>query len=298
MDDGPFEGRENVALALQVLGNDLDPDGDRIRVVDATSPDGVVSIGSDGALLFQPSSGFAGWTEVTYTITDDQGGMSSAKAIVFIAPTFTPLPVIAVPVSDLPSTEPGQSIEVDGAVVEVSQQITRLWLSEEEHRLGANLGSSVIVDSFGGFSLKFGDAARQRLGEGGTGVAIEALVTDQVLTITLKEIGKADGVGVLDYQVSSADGQRLPGWLDRPVDDLLHGRIPANVEVLDLEVTALLSDGRTISQSVRIWTATGEIASQSMTRSDTIPELDTSWARLGIDDRSIEALGDVLEMAE
>ena len=67
----PFETElENI----DVLSNDTDPESDPLRVVEATSPDGTVTINPDGTLNFLPNDGFSGQAEISYTISDRPEG--------------------------------------------------------------------------------------------------------------------------------------------------------------------------------------------------------------------------------
>lgn len=63
---------EDGSVDIAVLDNDSDPDGDPLRVTEATSPDGVVTINADGTLTFEPNENFNGQTTITYTVTDDR----------------------------------------------------------------------------------------------------------------------------------------------------------------------------------------------------------------------------------
>lgn len=69
---------EDGTVVIDVLGNDVDPDGDTLSVTDAASPDGVVTINPDGTLTFAPNENFNGDTTITYTVSDGNGGTDSA----------------------------------------------------------------------------------------------------------------------------------------------------------------------------------------------------------------------------
>ncbi|WP_299590091.1 tandem-95 repeat protein [uncultured Tateyamaria sp.] len=74
----------NTAVDIPVLANDSDVDGDPVRVTEATSPDGDVTINADGTLTFEPTPGFEGPATISYTITDDNGGFDTAEVIVTV----------------------------------------------------------------------------------------------------------------------------------------------------------------------------------------------------------------------
>ena len=86
---------EDVPVTIAVLANDTDPDGDALTVTAATSPDGTVVINPDGTITFTPAANFNGSTTITYTISDGNGGTSTATVDVTVnavndAPTADP----------------------------------------------------------------------------------------------------------------------------------------------------------------------------------------------------------------
>jgi large repetitive protein len=86
---------EDAPVTIGVLTNDSDPDGDPLTVTAATSPDGVVTINANGTLTFTPSANFNGPTRITYTISDGNGGTSTATVDVTVNP-----------VNDAPTADP------------------------------------------------------------------------------------------------------------------------------------------------------------------------------------------------
>ncbi|WP_417258747.1 cadherin-like domain-containing protein [Celeribacter sp.] len=74
----------NTAVTIDVLDNDTDVDGDDLKVVAATSPDGTVDINADGTITFTPTDGFEGETTITYTIEDDGGLQDTAEVTVTV----------------------------------------------------------------------------------------------------------------------------------------------------------------------------------------------------------------------
>ncbi|MFK7835564.1 MAG: tandem-95 repeat protein [Sulfitobacter sp.] len=74
MDDVEGTAYNTPIEDIPVLDNDEDVDGDPLRVVEASSPDGDVEINPDGTLNFTPTPGFTGPAEITYTISDRPEG--------------------------------------------------------------------------------------------------------------------------------------------------------------------------------------------------------------------------------
>ncbi|WP_299546271.1 cadherin-like domain-containing protein [uncultured Tateyamaria sp.] len=84
--DDTAEVDEDGSVVVDVLGNDTDPDSDPLRVTEATSPDGDVTINPDGTITFEPAENFNGPTTITYTVTDDNGGEDTATVNVTVNP--------------------------------------------------------------------------------------------------------------------------------------------------------------------------------------------------------------------
>lgn len=93
VNDAPVAGDDVVGTPyntpiedIDVLANDTDVDGDPLRLVSATSPDGTVLITPEGMLSFTPTEGFTGPAEITYTISDrpegDPEGLSDVGTLV------------------------------------------------------------------------------------------------------------------------------------------------------------------------------------------------------------------------
>lgn len=71
-----------MPVALDLLANDGDPDGDAISVLFVTAPNnGVASIADDGTVLYAPEHGFAGLDQFEYVIVDSRGLASAAAAV-------------------------------------------------------------------------------------------------------------------------------------------------------------------------------------------------------------------------
>jgi len=70
---------EGRVVDIAVLGNDSDPDGGALAVVNATSgANGSVLVNGDDTIRYQPNEGFTGLDGFSYTIIDDQGATATA----------------------------------------------------------------------------------------------------------------------------------------------------------------------------------------------------------------------------
>jgi len=76
--------QRNTALSISVLGNDTDADGTlavaTVTVVSAPAS-GTTSVGPSGVVTYTPAAGFAGTVAFTYTVADNDGGVSNAATV-------------------------------------------------------------------------------------------------------------------------------------------------------------------------------------------------------------------------
>lgn len=76
--DSARTGRD-TPVDVDVLANDLDPDGDALTVDSVTQPaHGTVAIQPGGRVLYTPAGGYEGPDAFTYTAGDGRGGIASA----------------------------------------------------------------------------------------------------------------------------------------------------------------------------------------------------------------------------
>ena len=85
---------QDVAVTIDVLANDFDPDGDSLSVDGFTyEGGGILVLNDDGTFSFTPEQGFAGQDSFTYSAADPEAGAELALANVII--TVNPAPVVA-----------------------------------------------------------------------------------------------------------------------------------------------------------------------------------------------------------
>ncbi len=94
--------------AINVLGNDVDPDGDPLTVTAASAPNGTVTINPDGTLRYVPNPNFNGTDTITYVISDGDGGTSTAVVTVTVTPVNDP----PVAVNDVATTNEDQPVTI------------------------------------------------------------------------------------------------------------------------------------------------------------------------------------------
>jgi hypothetical protein len=90
-------------LTIEVLGNDLDVDGDTLVVDSITDPsNGTVADNEDGTITYSPDRRFTGRDSFTYTIRDGEGGRGDA--------------IVSVTVTEDICLEPGGTLRINDGV--------------------------------------------------------------------------------------------------------------------------------------------------------------------------------------
>ncbi|MGR3378464.1 Ig-like domain-containing protein [Salipiger abyssi] len=77
---------EDVAVVIDVLANDSDPQGDPLTVTGATATNGTVTVNDDNTLTFTPDADYNGPADITYTVQDPDGNSASANVAVTVTP--------------------------------------------------------------------------------------------------------------------------------------------------------------------------------------------------------------------
>ncbi|MEP9378655.1 Ig-like domain-containing protein [Aquabacter sp. CN5-332] len=114
-----FTTASGTPVLLDVLANDMDPDGDLLSVVmvngmaiavggTVTLASGTVTLEADGRLSFTPASGFAGAVSFTYTLSD--GGLTDTATV---SGTVTPAASPPTAADDSFTTTRGSAVLID-----------------------------------------------------------------------------------------------------------------------------------------------------------------------------------------
>jgi large repetitive protein len=108
--DDRIDTKFNTAVAINVLANDADPDGDKVTITSVgAAANGTARI-TGASVQFTPANGFAGVTSFTYTISDPSG--ASAVGTVVVSVTDRPK-VAPVAVDDVVISVGGAPVAVD-----------------------------------------------------------------------------------------------------------------------------------------------------------------------------------------
>ncbi|MDV7007610.1 Ig-like domain-containing protein, partial [Dickeya solani] len=87
---------QNSSTIINVTANDIDLEGDAIKVTGASALFGKVTINTDNTLTYTPNNGYFGVDTITYTIADSKG--LSALLPGTVAVTVNSLPTLSLPV--------------------------------------------------------------------------------------------------------------------------------------------------------------------------------------------------------
>lgn len=221
--------RSGISVDVDVLSNDLDPDGGSLTLVGVTPPrSGSASIVSANVLRYVPAPGFTGTEQVVYRVSDGQGGESSGTLVVTVAdlPASHP-PSLTIPWRKHLLREDAPPILLDGAAL-VSDPDTgtfpggRITLS---YLLGGDAGDRIEVRHQGdgpgqigveGNQIRFGGVLVATT-EGGVGgvdpfmvstletaglEAVEALIRN----LTFRSVSVASGGTTRRLRFSFTDG--------------------------------------------------------------------------------------------
>ena len=104
---------EDEAVEINVLANDIDVEGDMLRVESVTVPlHGTARIAPGGGVIYAPETGWYGTDRFTYTVTDGNGGTAEAQVVVEVA-AANDAPVVVSTIPDQTLNEGGSPVVLD-----------------------------------------------------------------------------------------------------------------------------------------------------------------------------------------
>ena len=204
--------------AIDVVSGASDADGDAITVASAGAPNGTVTIAADGTLSYAPRADFNGTDQITYTLSDGRGGMTTGRLTVDVT-AVNDAPVLSSPPTQI-VPEDGQlagiqvltgATDVDGDPLAVSAATAgngtvainpdgTLTYTPNANYTGPDTVTFTVDDGNGGTAN--GSFA---VSVGGVN---DAPVAGTVAPVTIAEDGTAAGIDVLSG-ASDPDGDPL-----------------------------------------------------------------------------------------
>jgi len=164
VNDGPVAQADNAdtlednAVTFNPLGNDSDVDGDSLSIIQINGEDiavggsvdvdhGAVSLNTDGTVTFTPDSDYAGTQNFEYTVSDGQGGTSTATASVDDVEADADMPDLTLNIGE------GQVVSGDVEVTEIPHGISHVIYQLSD-------GSTVKIDEYPGDNKDPSDPAQ------------------------------------------------------------------------------------------------------------------------------------------
>jgi hypothetical protein len=116
VNEAPIVGSDSAtaisgqSISVDVLANDMDPEGDRLSVIEARAETGAVEVDEIGILTYTAPAGFVGTDRITYVVSDAKGATAPGTLTI----------TVTAPTNQAPSTGPdsasvasGESVAID-----------------------------------------------------------------------------------------------------------------------------------------------------------------------------------------
>ncbi|HIO14365.1 MAG TPA: tandem-95 repeat protein, partial [Chromatiales bacterium] len=83
------ELNEHTSIDIDVLSNDIDPEGGPLTITDLSDPaHGSATLNPDDSIHYEPDAHYVGNDSFTYTVNDEDGASSTATVNILIVPTM------------------------------------------------------------------------------------------------------------------------------------------------------------------------------------------------------------------
>ncbi len=185
---------EDSPVTIDVLANDIDPDGAGLSVVSAAAGHGTVNINADGTLTYTPDANYNGPDRISYSIQDASGDLSSAEVAVTVNPVNDPATVSAG--SGSVTEDSAASLSVSGQVSVSDVDAGEAGTQPQGNVPGAYGVFSIDATGNWSYSADNGQAAIQQLGQGETltdSFTVTSLDGSSSNTVTITIVGTNDG---------------------------------------------------------------------------------------------------------
>lgn len=202
------------AVAVAVLANDSDPDGDALSVTAVSKPAHGTATIANGAVTYTPAAGYTGPDSFTYTVADGRGGTATGTVTLTVAtpaastwPSRVFAPYVDAtlwPTFDFVAVARNQGVKYFTlAFITADPQNRPAWGGYESYAItGTEFDTAMRANvatlrSLGGdVAISFGGAAGRELAE---------VITDVTkLTAAYRSVIQAYGLTHLDFDVEGA----------------------------------------------------------------------------------------------
>ena len=99
-------------LTIDALANDIDPEDEPLKIIEATADTGTVAILPEGLLSYMAPKGFAGETTIHYVIADPDGYTGDGAVTVTVTP-YVPDDLPPVVAADQATVVAGGTVRID-----------------------------------------------------------------------------------------------------------------------------------------------------------------------------------------
>jgi hypothetical protein len=196
--------QRNTPVAIPVLANDTDPDGDPLAVTGASDPPhGSAAVNQNGTITYTPDAGYTGGDSFTYSISDGRGGTDTATVAVTVTQPPNTAPAA---VDDAATTPEGTAVTVNVVANDTDpdgDSLTVTGITQPAHGTATNNGNGTVTYTptagyvgTDGFDYTISD------GHGGTDTGHVSLT---VIERTSTEGAKVTGGGSIPASGGSAD---------------------------------------------------------------------------------------------
>ena len=277
---------QGIAVTLDLLANDTDPDGDEISLAEPPilldPATGTLQLLND-EWVFTPAAGFTGDAVISYILQDQDGLTSASFHTVTVGPAAPAEAQEARPIVNVespiyrPTRVSESNVERDYYKPSIDAELVVLQMSESLRSLnGSDLSTTDGHDQPTVVNVTYAESAGFSSGKGYRGthsidptdecgrVFVDTIVRDSMLSITVRStIDPVRSSGVIAFGVTLDDGQPLPDWISELADDEFMVDRQAGVEMIALKVVAHQEDGTDRVRFVEIDTLTGHIRERS-----------------------------------
>ncbi|MBE9174179.1 cadherin-like domain-containing protein, partial [Synechocystis salina LEGE 06155] len=220
-------------ITIDVLANDIDPDGDVLEITMLTSPDGLigtVKINEDQTITYTPQPDFVGTDSFYYIVSDGNGGFNNGLVTVSVENTVNEAPIVTSAATET-FAENGTGIAY--TVTAIDPENNPLTYS-----LGGIDANFFDIDANTGVVVFKSSPNFEAPADDGTDNVYDIIVTandgsldslPQAVAITVTDINEIDGDDAADFLLGTRQDDLILGLGGNDIlfgnggDDTLHG---------------------------------------------------------------------------